>query len=309
MEQRKKHTDDIIFKIKEDFKKCSILDSNMCLVVTGSFGREEASDQSDMDWYLISSIKLDSSVVKQLEQTIDEIISKYVEKNVGGTGTFGAVIESSDLLNNFGGELDSNKAFTRRMLYLLESKWLYNEDMYISLKKEILDKYIKSSVPNDSINKFMLNDVIRYYRTICTDYQYKVSEQGKSWGVRKIKLRFSRKLLYFSGLITVAETHGISREEKLNKTYALLELSPIARIAHIFGDDFNVLKEQYSYFLTEISKESVRDSLDSVVESKRKENDKYVELSELSKGFESELNKIFNSKYEKNHPIHASLVF
>jgi len=47
-------------------------------------------------------------------------------------------------------------------------------------------------------SRFLLHDLIRYYRTICVDFEYKTYENGKPWGDRNIKIQFSRKFLYFS---------------------------------------------------------------------------------------------------------------
>jgi hypothetical protein len=215
------------------------------------------------------------------------------------------------LLINFGGDKETNQDFTRRMLYMLESKWLFNEEQYVSLKKTILEKYIKADLLDSSLNRFMLNDVIRYYRTICTDYEYKVHENGKSWGVRKIKLRFSRKLLYFSGLITIASTSNFSRENKIAKTLSFLDLTPVERIRFILGEQqTKKMIGYYKDFLDEISQDSVRDSLNSINDrSQRKENFEYQHLKNLSQHFNWELEKCFSQEFPPSHPIHAALVF
>ena len=62
---------------------------------------------------------------------------------------------------------------------------------------------------------FLLNDVIRYWRTICIDLEHKVRADNKARDIRLIKLRFSRMLLYASGVLAIGEGYRRSSEEKL----------------------------------------------------------------------------------------------
>ncbi|HAS6777594.1 nucleotidyltransferase domain-containing protein [Vibrio parahaemolyticus] len=310
MESRKEHSEDVVSKIREELVEAFPSDSDLTVVVTGSFGRNEASKESDMDWFVVVNEPLDESETENVEKVVTRIVNKYVEKNVGDTGTFGGVVTKNELLVNFGGDEDTNQKFTRRMLYLLESKWLFNESLYKDIKHEILSRYIKAGVPDSGLNRFILNDVIRYYRTICTDYEFKVYENDKKWGVRKIKLRFSRKLLYFSGLITVASTGSMSRDLKLEKTEELLSLSPIERIQKIFGkEQTSMMMNYYSEFLTQISKEDVRRSLDEVERENRNQNENYRYLKNLSEHFNWEMEKCFMQGFPPSHPIHAAMIF
>lgn len=304
-------SEDIVEKIRTDLSSKTMPNNDFCVVVTGSYGRNEASSVSDMDWFIISKEGFNIDDSETIKHIVTEAVNNLVEKNVGETGTFGGIIKESELLVNFGGDKETNQDFTRRMLYMLESKWLFNEKQYVSLKKTILEKYIKNDLPDSSLNRFMLNDVIRYYRTICTDYEYKVHENGKSWGVRKIKLRFSRKLLYFSGLITIASTSNFSREKKIAKTLLLLDLTPIERIILIIGkQQTKKMLCYYKEFLDEISKDSVRESLNNInTRVQRKENLEYQHLKNLSQHFNWELEKCFSHEFPPSHPIHAALIF
>ncbi len=314
MEERKKYSDTVLISIKKSLKK-SVLDKypGICVIVTGSFGRDEASKESDMDWFLVvdeSKSELQDNAKQSILDTVNSIVGEHVLKETGGTGTFESLIPVSDLLEKYGGDKETNQGFTRRMLYLLESKVLYNDQMYDELKKKIVELYIKDSVSDHNLNQFLLNDIIRYYRTICTDYEFKVSEQGKSWGVRKIKLRFSRKILYFSGLIMVAKTCSFSRNKKIDETLNLLSLPPIARIKSICGEaQSKEMLTYYSEFLNEISKHSVRESLDKITRETRNLNDEYRNLKNLSQHFNWELEKMFISTFPLSHPIHAALLF
>lgn len=310
MENRKKYSEKVVEQIREELKEAFSNDVDLAVVVTGSFGRNEASTASDMDWFVVAKEQLDESTIKKVEQTVTGIVNEHVTKNVGDTGTFGGVVTKNELLVNFGGDEDTNQKLTRRMLYLLESKWLFNKALYEELKHEILSRYIKNGVPDSGLNLFILNDVIRYYRTICTDYEFKVYEDEKKWGVRKIKLRFSRKLLYFSGLITVASTGSMSRDLKLEKTKHLLSLSPIERIQHIFGEaQTSTMMSYYSTFLEQISKDSVRQSLDEVERENRNQNEDYRNLKNLSEHFNWEMEKCFMQCFPPSHPIHAAMIF
>ncbi|MGD1396099.1 nucleotidyltransferase domain-containing protein [Vibrio harveyi] len=310
MESRKLYSEKVVEQIREELTKAFPSDFELAVVVTGSFGRNEASEASDMDWFVVAKEQLSDTTTEEVRKTVTEIVDRHVSKNVGDTGTFGGVVTKNELLVNFGGDEDTNKKFTRRMLYLLESKWLFNKDFYEELKNEILSRYIKNGVPDSGLNRFILNDVIRYYRTICTDYEFKVYENEKKWGVRKIKLRFSRKLLYFSGLITVASTGSMSRALKLEKTEQLLSLSPIERIQYIFGkEQTSTMMSYYSQFLEEISKDSVRTSLDEVERENRNQNEDYRNLKNLSEHFNWEMEKCFMQCFPPSHPIHAAMIF
>lgn len=290
----------------------------LCILTTGSFGRGEASEESDLDWYLVASKdssllkEKKESVVKSLEENLKALISNYVIKETGSTGTFGALIDENSLYQNYGGEHDTNQAFTRRMLYLLESRYLFNESLYNSIKEQIVSLYIKEDISKANINRFMLNDIIRYYRTICTDYEYKVNEKKKAWGLRKIKLRFSRKLIYFSGIITVAETCNMERAKKISTTIGLLEMTPLERIKYVAenkGVDSGDFIKSYCYFLDKISENKIREELDDVTRDNRHNSPVYLELKEKSNGFSKQMEEILSKLYTNDHPINSGLVF
>ena len=325
LEERKKFTSSKLSVIRENIEKLisenfSDYKDQIAVVTTGSFGRDEASEESDLDWYLIAAKECtllqkgspeSCDVVQKIELALKSIISKHVTKETGSTGTFGTLINEASLYQNYGGDKDTNQAFTRRMLYLLESRFLFNEPLYNKIKEKIVSLYIKEDIPDANINRFMLNDIIRYYRTICTDYEYKVSEEEKDWGLRKIKLRFSRKLIYFSGLITVAETCNMTREEKVKETLKLLSLTPIERISFISASvaSSDTLTSTYCYFLEKISQKEVREELDDVTRENRFGSEIYRDLKNKSNLFSQEMELILNKLYPTSHPIHLGLIF
>ena len=165
------------------------------------------------------------------------------------------------------------------------------------------------NIKDIQLTRFLLNDFIRYYRTITTDFEYKVSEAGKSWGLRNIKLTFSRKILYFAGIIAVANTYEKTRDEKIKTLQELLELSPIERIQIICQGKEESALALYDEFLSKISDEFTRGKLENVQREKRKECSEYVALKSKSKKFSKELQKILEETFSKTHPIHNALLF
>ena len=92
------------------------------LVVFGSLARGEGTSGSDLDWtYLIDGqANSDHLVIAQrIRKLLEEHKDKY--RPPGQTGTFGNMAFSHDIIHQIGGQNDTNKNTTQRILLLLES--------------------------------------------------------------------------------------------------------------------------------------------------------------------------------------------
>jgi len=317
----KDYSQRIISNLKSDFESL-IQSKQFCIVTTGSFARCEASKASDLDYFIITEDEIINTeyfeangaleLTSSFKKIMEDSVNKYIKKDSGDTGTFGfeAIVRISDLTTNIGGSNDSNVQFTRRMLFLLEGKCLYNDELFNKFRKKLVEKYIKATVSDYQPSRFFLNDIIRFYRTMTTDFEYKVSEQGKEWGVRNIKLTFSRKLLYFGGILTVAETAKKTRKMKISETLEFLDMSPLERIKYIAKDNADKVFELYNYFLENISQHSVREELEKAKKENTKEQNPriFVAMKEKSQEFSCSLASLLEATYDKSHPIHHALI-
>lgn len=309
-------------EIEEDLRKSlSPLDGfDFTIIATGSYGRLEASKESDLDLFIFCENEQTKEKIESEKEEVKKVIERHISKDAGDSGTFGieAIDIFSDILKNIGGTQDTNKSLTRRMLFLLEGRPIHNKGVFDKYKKSLLMKYLEST-RESAIDKFLLNDIIRYYRTITTDFQYKVDEDGKSWGIRNIKLRFSRKLLYFAGILSIsAINESIANESRVESLSALFGTPPLERIVEITetqeNDAVNTLIDDifrdYNHFLSIISDSEKRKELEAIqTKPQRLDNVLYSELSRESVSFTSNLHKLLESSFNKEHPIHMALIF
>lgn len=300
-----------IQKLSELRKTLATEATNFVIVVGGSIAREEASIESDIDYFFFGedepSLKQAQDLLLSKNGEIMNIIGKAPSPN--GAFGFDAKETKENLLKNIGGNDDTNQKITRRILFLLEGQWLTAPNTLEKYRREVLNRYISELVESDHLCRFLLNDIIRYYRTICVDFEYKTVEGKKSWGLRNVKLRFSRKLLYFSGVAAVAETMNLDRAEKINKLIYLFNLTPIQRIQSIFGNNFNETLEIYDKFLGKISDGEIRRDLDMVTADRDTLTPNFKELRQLGRDFTIALSQLMTAKYSSKHPIHNAILF
>ena len=193
----------------------------------------------------------------------------------------------------------------------LEGEWMFNAEGLRKLRRSMLERYISEEMTDHQLALFLLNDVIRYYRTIAVDYEFKTTEgrSPKPWDIRNIKLIFSRKLLYASGLFSVAVTADRDRERKIELLEELFDLPVMQRMNRICGTaNLERVWASYDRFLEKLENASVRERLKRLKRSERSDP-LFRELKNEVHHFTRELLKVFETTFDSTHPIRRAVIF
>jgi len=303
--EREKYSNENIEKIRIKLSE-KFGTEDFCVVADGSYARKEASPESDIDFYIVGNFEPEEH--SEILNSVNECIKTVVHNMPSVAGPFAAVCSPSDISSNIGGDNDSNSDFTRRILLLLEGDWLFNQALFGQIRKSLIDTYVMKGISEKQLALFLLNDVIRYYRTVCVDFNYKTIESSKPWGIRNIKLVFSRKFLYFCGVLAVAETANMTAQEKRDRLVYLLDMPPIQRFQEVCGTQFSKTLQIYCEFLKEISDPATRDDLKKVPNDRDKHTEKFRHLKNLSFRFSHQLMRDLRQTYDVSHPIHNMLI-
>ena len=281
--------------LKKDLNKFS-------LILFGSYGRLESSEHSDIDYCLI----FDDSLKKCKQNKISKFIKKN-SKHIFGNTKISPFLETSykNILKNIGGDEDLPKNFTTRVLILLEGIPLNNDELYEKLINELFENYLEEFIREKKFPLFLTNEIIRYWRTLCIDYRWKKIEGDQKWGLRNIKLRFSRKILCFSAIMLLCLLYkGYIKLEKCKEYICSSPSSRLINLYNFFKDnkpvdmDVNVLDLvekiilKYNDFLSEINNINIRESLEKVIFKDRNENIHYSNLKQKAHDFHNDLIKL-----------------
>ena len=277
-------------------------------LVCGSYARREASEHSDIDFLIVSKdSEKDRSLVEDVRSEIEKVVPNAPSKD----GAFGVAVDRGEILDNIGGDNDSNRNITRRMLLLLEGEWLFNEQGLQHFRREILERYIRDSMTDHQLALFLLNDIIRYYRTVAVDYEFKISENSKPkpWAIRNVKLVFSRKLLYASGLFSIAMTADRDRDKKIDILDNLFGRPVMARMMVICGKErMKPVLMSYNRFLETLEDSTKRRHLKNLDQTMRRDSE-FRRIKNEGHHFTRELLKVFESTFDSTHPIRRAVVF
>lgn len=329
-------TDEILARLRGALE--GLDDPNCAVVVTGSLGRGEADDGSDADWLLLVDGPSNPDHTR-LHREIGQKILDATGKDVGRTRTFGEVVASHDLVQYIAGLRDTNINLTRRMLLLAESRALTNPVVRERVIRNVLTRYVEDRpVSNqrkpgqyDPIPYFLLNDVVRYWRTVASDYASKMWERTHDgWGIRNIKLRFSRKLLFVWGLLAsfsgkLFDAEGSLQRATTEDDFLLLlselirqqtdtpPLELLARVAACDGvkeETARKIFDSYDEFLGALADPQTREHLERLPFEEAGTDPTYVDLRRKSSGFRFGINDLFFTEHpELPELIHKFAVF
>jgi len=298
-----------------------IPEEEVSIVVFGSLARGEWTDGSDVDWTLLIDGPADPE-----HRKIAHIISTSLEKGGLGepdpAGAFGNMAFSHDIIHQIGGQKDTNRNTTQRILLLLESRAFMGKLVYDGVIRSVLMRYLEDDISFLSpkgkgkkykIPRFLLNDIVRYWRTMAVDYAHKRYERaGKGWALRNIKLRMSRKLIFVSGLLTcfscylnpssvIEEVSTGTRDSKTGLVEHLVKyvgMTPLEVLAeslfkYASEDTARQIMNAYDSFLSKLAVSDIRGHLKDLDISKTDTDETFNELCEISRKFQDGLSSFF----------------
>jgi hypothetical protein len=153
---------------------------------------------------------------------------------------------SHELVHEIGGESDTNRNTTRRILLLLESAAI-EAGQSVLVRRRVVHQLLRRYLLNEPdlqgpdgqrrYPRFLLNDVVRFWRTMAVDYARKVRDrEHKGWALRNIKLRLSRKLIFVAGMLSCFDCKLRPRENPESTLFGDAEFRWVPVLGHLRDD-------------------------------------------------------------------------
>jgi len=286
-------------------------DHVLTVAIAGSFGRLEACEASDADVIIVlNDESLDGVAAGDLEDVraqseaavIEGVRDAFEAHGIAPPNPKGVFAQSrslNDLLppedeGGLGTPSEATDVMGKRLLLLLESRYLWNEVGYERTIGDIFERYSAYVVADQTKEHlYLLNDLIRYFRYICVNYQSTFGNEKDKWAIRNLKLRHSRLVMYAGTLTLLGHASQFRDGRKVSEVREGLALTPLdrLRVAYDGSEDYSFYKISglYNSFLMQLSDPSLRTDLNALDYDQRYQHQVFATLKANSDAFQSEL--------------------
>lgn len=307
--ERKSFTDNRVAQLLSKLGSAgTILSGNACVYATGSFGRQEASEKSDLDLFIVglpNDQERDGQGFRKSKLTkLNEILVKaelisatrqLSFPDFDGDGKYLGHYSVDALIGSLGRPNDdASNALTGRLLLFLESRPLLEVNVYDRVIEEVIAAYWGDfeSHKESFIPAFLANDILRLWRTFCVNYEASTrgaADDGKRLRrkVKNYKLKHSRMLTCFSALIYLLSVYNSKGTVTAEDAKRMTQLTPVDRLRTITQEAFFVEAKQ---------------SITAVI-------DQYGAFLKRTKGGDEGLNQMFKDKDLGDELIRESYKF
>jgi hypothetical protein len=270
-------------------------DDTSAVVMMGSWGRRERTPGSDDDFLVL----VDGEQRPDAEPRLERLgtVLGLGEAKPGTQGIFGQQVFVGPMVRHIGLEDDSNANLTQRMLLLLESVPVVGREAYRRSLEQVVDGYLAGQAKDYRPPRFLLNDLIRYWRTICVDFAGKARAEEQKWGMRNAKLRLNRKLLIAGGLVPVLLCQLQRQGDQRAFLLDALQAPPTDRLAHAFIR-YEAIDEgvralgAYDRWIGLLGEPDVRAHLRGLTRDAAADDPRFREVRQLAKEFEQGLSAL-----------------
>jgi len=290
------------------------LPADSAWVVYGSVARSEWTSGSDIDWTMLLDGLVKSSdvdVAHDIERCLQE--RKYANPNPAGV--FGSLCFSPELVHKVGGEHDTNRNTTQRILLLLESTAISGTAVRERVVSALLERYLEDDdsyvSEKTGLPRFLLNDIVRYWRTMAVDFSAKQrARNGAGWAIRNLKLRMSRKLIFTAGLLVCLNAHidlapGTPKMERLDYLKREFDKPPLQILAEAtrkYGMKETSARDliaQYDEFLCMLDDQDARRQLSNLTQKAAASDLVFLRCRLLGNEFQNRLTELFTGDNDK----------
>jgi len=236
---------------------------NVDVALLGAHARGEATQGSDCDYFILQS-GASPEISQGLIAAMDKVLDQSHLRGPGGQGVFGNIVIAANLYECIGLELDTNLNMTRRVLLLTESTSVYSEETRQTVIDNVLSRYCADYLPPyrdkgspAKVPRFLLNDLVRYWRTIAVDFGAKRWRTLRSDSyLRLAKLMTTRKLLFAGPLATLLLAPDRVEDNEGLQGYLKewLDKPPLAQLASTEGQLSGSAKGALADILVEYDK-------------------------------------------------------
>lgn len=263
------------------------------VAVAGSFGRLEGSLESDADYIMVVKDPQHPSVPTD-KDVLQKGISSYGVSPPNKSGVFSQPRSRRQLMEPIGKADEKVDELGKRMLLLLESRPIYRAECFDELLDQLFGRYSEYiTADQDKEFAFLANDLMRYFRYICVNYQATFWRQNEKWALRNLKLRHSRIVMYAGLLFLLGEASKHSGQNKVDAVRNHLQQTPLERLAWVYEQNhdngfFRVLG-LYNVFVSRLSDKKWREQLKDLEYEGRYNVGAFAEMKANSDAFVAEL--------------------
>lgn len=245
LEDRRKIADSRLDALTNELGNArKLADGKACVYLIGSYGRGEASNQSDLDLFIVGGGTKKERDLKNLDEILikAELIKATRKLNFSefsGDGEYLTHYTVDELVETLGTrDDDKTNTFTARLLLLLESRPLLEEKFYSEIISKVIAAYWKNFEGHESdfVPAFLVNDILRLWRTFCVNcevgprHEKETPDQKAKRKLKNYKLKHSRLLTCYSALVylmaVMAEGGTVSQKNAKD----MVSLSPTERL-------------------------------------------------------------------------------
>lgn len=287
----------------------------MDVVACGSLARREYTLGSDVDYLVIVNAmpehpKAARELVAKVKALIDEEANQAgaTAKDPGTSGLFARATGLFDVIERIGLQDDTNHTHTVRMEIVQESVSLLDPDLHAQILGRTIRRYLDLfPVPQNRPPRFLLNDMLRYWRQIAIDYQAKAPLGGQEAKavLRHIKLVTTRKNLFASSVLPLIAPRddSIPWAEYLGEIYATPPLARLAMVTQSAPESVRAavrtIFSTIDLFIRLTDDRSKREHFEKLAWESRKEDDAYMEIRRASDLMQKAYEEIFLGEWSE----------